>query len=163
MYCWVLCLPTILCVSFAKIVSFLYLGLETIVFKLQVLSLILQFPHLPCLFLPLLHILTPMQELVLRRLNHRIARHCSCVRRIKCQEGNRRSYWCRRVIRKPLKPSSCTLSMRLFVRFPQMAPIVNTWFVCPPGHQWRDINLQKMGLGGSVLTASPVLKLAKGW
>ena len=103
---------------------------KTIVFTLQVLIAILQFPHLPCLFLLLLlHILTLMKELVFGRLNHWIARHCNCVRRIRCGEGNHRSYWWRRVIRNMLEPSFCTSSMRLFVRFPQTVPIVVTWII----------------------------------
>ena len=131
----VLFLSCIWHVSLAKSVSFLYLGPKTIVFTLQVLNTILQLLHLPYLFhLLLFHILTLMHELVLGRLNHRIARHCNCVRQIRRGEGNRQSYWWRRVVRKPSKLSSCTLLMRLFVRFPQTAPIVNTWFVCPSGH-----------------------------
>ena len=59
------CLLAILCVSFAKIVLFFYLGSQTIVFTLQVLNMILQFPHPPCLLLLLLlHVLLPIKELV---------------------------------------------------------------------------------------------------
>ena len=101
-----------------------FTGSETIIFTLQVLSMILKFPHLPCLFLLLLlHILTLMKELVLGQLNHRIAQHCKSVKRTRCREGNRWSYWWRRAIRKPLEPRSCTSSMMLFVQFPQMAPV----------------------------------------
>ena len=116
----------------------------TIVFKLHVLSAILQLLHLSCLFLMFIpHILMLMQELVFGRLNRRIAQHCNCVRRIRRAKGNRWSYWWRRAVRKPLEPRSYTLSMRLFVRFPQTTPIVGTWFVCSPRHQQHNVNLQK--------------------
>ena len=67
------CLIAILHVSFAKIVPFFCLGLQTIVFTLQLFSAILQFPHLPCLLLLFpLHLLTLMEELIFMRLMHQI-------------------------------------------------------------------------------------------
>ena len=124
----------------------------------------LQLLHLSCLFLLLsLHVLTSMEELIFGRLDHRVVGHCNCVKRIRCGMGNRRSYWLRRATGKPLNPSSCTLSMRLFVRFPQMAPIVVTWIVRPLGHQRRDVNLQKNGSNGGVPDVSSMIKSTKWW
>ena len=79
---------------FAKIVPFFYLGQQKIVLTLQMFNAILQFPHLSCLLLLfLLHVLTSMKKLVFRGLDHQVVGHCSYVRRIRCEEGNLRSYW----------------------------------------------------------------------
>ena len=87
-------LTVVLHISFAKITPFLYLGSQTIVFELQMFNVILQFPHLPCLLLMfLLHVLTPMKELIFGRLDHRVVGHCNCVRQSRFGKGNCRSYW----------------------------------------------------------------------
>ena len=65
------CLTTILHIPFAKIESFFYLGLQSIFFKLQMFSTILQFSHLSYLLLLFLfHVLTPMNKLIFGRLDH---------------------------------------------------------------------------------------------
>ena len=109
---WVSCLTAILQVSFAKIAPFFYLGPQTIVFTLQMLNAILQFHHMSCLLLLfLLHVLTPTKELIFGRLDHQVACHRNCVRRIRCGKGNHRSYWWQRATGKLLEPSSYESSM----------------------------------------------------
>ena len=88
---WMLCLIVILYVSFVKIAHFFFLGSQTIIFTLQVLSAFLQFLHLSrLLLLFLIHILMPMKKLIFRRLDHWVASHCICIRQIRCRNG---SYW----------------------------------------------------------------------
>ena len=93
-------LLAILRVFFAKIASFFNLDPQTIVFLLQMFGVILQFPHMFCLlFMFLLYVLTPMKKLILRRLDHLVAGHCTYVGRVRCGGyGNRWSYWWRRAV-----------------------------------------------------------------
>ena len=71
--------------------SFFFLGSQTIIFMLQVLSAFLQFLHLSrLLLLFLIHILMPMKKLIFRRLDHWVASHCICIKQIRYRNG---SHW----------------------------------------------------------------------
>ena len=99
-------------------------------FHATVARLVPIIPSFVCLLLLfLLHISTPMKKLIFWRMDHWVASHCTCVRRIRRGEGNRRSYWWWRAIEYLSEPSPCMSLMRLFVQFPQTTPIVGTWFV----------------------------------
>ena len=73
---------------------------QTIFFTLQMFIAILQFPYMSCLLLQfLLHVLKLVKKLIFGRLDHRVASHCTCVKRIRCGEGNHQCYWWRRATR----------------------------------------------------------------
>ena len=78
------------------------------------------------------------------------------------------------VTRESLKPSPCSSSSRLFIRFPQAMPIVETLIFGYPEHQavrfliagllehqQCNVNLQKGRSNGIGLTTSSLIKLAK--
>ena len=152
---------------------FFYLGLQTMVFTLHMFSAILEFPHLPCLLLLLpIHLLTPIEKLIFKCLMHRIVQHCACFGLIECRRGSRKRSW--GATRESLKPSPCSPPSRLFIRFPQTGPIVETLIfrspdchvvriliVSFPEHQQCNENLQKGCSDGSESVVFLMIKSTK--